>query len=169
MKLKSLTENLSVIKSTADPECEISGIAYDSRAVCPGYTFVAIRGLQTDGHNYIPNAVKAGAAVIICEEVPAEDIPFIQVENSRLALSLISAAWFRYPAREMKLIGVTGTSGKTTTADRCHRHKRENHYDASDQAYSGRSGKCKSRPRGDKREQDRQGTDPYRVHNPREP
>ena len=115
MKLKSLTENLSVIKSTADPECEISGIAYDSRAVCPGYTFVAIRGLQTDGHNYIPNAVKAGAAVIICEEVPAEDIPFIQVENSRLALSLISAAWFRYPAREMKLIGVTGTSGKTTT------------------------------------------------------
>ena len=115
MKLKSLTENLSVIKSTADPESEISGIAYDSRAVCPGYTFVAIRGLQTDGHNYIPNAVKAGAAVIICEEVPAEDIPFIQVENSRLALSLISAAWFRYPAREMKLIGVTGTSGKTTT------------------------------------------------------
>ena len=115
MKLRSLTENLSVIKSTADPESEISGIAYDSRAVCPGYTFVAIRGLQTDGHNYIPNAVKAGAAVIICEEVPAEDIPFIQVENSRLALSLISAAWFRYPAREMKLIGVTGTSGKTTT------------------------------------------------------
>ena len=115
MKLKSLTENLSVIKSTADPECEISGIAYDSRGVCPGYIFVAIRGLQTDGHNYIPNAVKAGASVIICEEVPAEGIPFIQVENSRLALSLISAAWFRYPAREMKLIGVTGTSGKTTT------------------------------------------------------
>ena len=97
MKLKSLTENLSVIKSTADPECEISGIAYDSRAVCPGYTFVAIRGLQTDGHNYIPDAVKAGAAVIICEEVPAEDIPFIQVENSRLALSLIRRTdWCHY-------------------------------------------------------------------------
>ena len=115
MKLKYLTEKLSILNSTADPECEIAGIAYDSRAVRTGYAFVAIRGLQSDGHSFIPDAVKAGAAVIVCEVAPGIDVPFVQVENSRLALSLISTAWFGYPAGEMKLIGVTGTSGKTTT------------------------------------------------------
>ena len=115
MKLKALTENLTLLKTTADPETEIEGVAYDSRAVRPGYLFVAIRGLQVDGHRFIPNAIQAGASVIICEKAPEDDIPFLQVENSRLALSLISAAWYRNPAREMKLIGVTGTSGKTTT------------------------------------------------------
>ncbi|MBQ3371994.1 MAG: UDP-N-acetylmuramoyl-L-alanyl-D-glutamate--2,6-diaminopimelate ligase [Oscillospiraceae bacterium] len=115
MKLKALTENLTLLKNTADPETEIEGIAYDSRSVRQGYVFVAIRGFQSDGHRFIPDAVKAGASVIICEEAPEDGVPFLQVENSRLALALISVAWYSAPACGMKLIGVTGTSGKTTT------------------------------------------------------
>ena len=115
MKLKALTENLTLLKNTADPETEIEGIAYDSRFVRQGYVFVAIRGFQSDGHRFIPDAVKAGASVIICEEAPEDGVPFLQVENSRLALALISVAWYGAPACGMKLIGVTGTSGKTTT------------------------------------------------------
>ena len=114
MKLHYLTKKLSVLSSTADQETEIAGIAYDSRAVQPGFAFVAIRGLETDGHRYISGAVNNGASVIVCEEPPAEDVPYLLVENSRLALSLMSAAWYGNPAEEMKLIGVTGTSGKTT-------------------------------------------------------
>ena len=115
MKLKQLTEKINVLKSTADPETDVAGIAYDSRAVRRGYIFVAIRGLRSDGHSYIGSAVKAGAAVVVCEEIPQEEVPYLLVENSRLALSLLSAAWYGCPAREMKLIGVGGTSGKTSS------------------------------------------------------
>ena len=115
MKLNELTEKLTILEGNASPDTEITGIAYNSRSVKEGYIFVAIRGLQSDGHRFIPAAVKAGAAVIVCESAPEEEIPYLLVENSRLALSLLSAAFFGYPAKEMKLIGITGTSGKTTT------------------------------------------------------
>ena len=103
MKLNELTEKLIILGGNASPDTEITGIAYNSRSVKEGYIFVAIRGLQSDGHRFIPAAVKAGAAVIVCESAPEEEIPYLLVENSRLALSLLSAAFFGYPAKEMKL------------------------------------------------------------------
>jgi len=100
---------------TADPDMEIADIRYDSRAVGLGDLFVAIEGLEADGHQYIQAAVTQGAAAVVCQKAPAEDIPYILVEDSRTALALISARYFGQPAKQMKLIGVTGTNGKTTT------------------------------------------------------
>lgn len=118
MKLESLIKKLEILRSNADPETEISGISYDSRTVKPGFVFVAVRGFEADGHRFIPNAVSAGALVVVCEEVPENSsVPYILVENSRLALALISCAFYGDPAEKMTVIGVTGTSGKTTSTN----------------------------------------------------
>ena len=100
-------------------ENDICGLAYDSRQVKPGYAFAAIRGEQADGHDFIPDAIKNGASVIICEqelELPG-DVGQILVRDSRRALADLSAAFYGYPDRRLRLIGVTGTNGKTTTAN----------------------------------------------------
>ncbi len=97
----------------------VCGIVLDSRQVQPGYLFVALSGGNTDGHRYIPSAVERGAAAVVGSkpvyEVPA-DLPYIQVEDTRLALAHLSAAFFDFPARSLTIIGVTGTDGKTTTS-----------------------------------------------------
>ena len=115
MKLYELIKKLPVLEMTADKETEVTGICSDSRKVSSGCIFVAIKGLTSDGHRFIRNAVKDGASVIICEEKCEERIPYIRVPNSRNAMALVSAAWFGYPAERMNMIGVTGTSGKTTS------------------------------------------------------
>ena len=115
MKLKELLKDIEVLEQTAPDELEIGGVRYDSRAVKPGDVFVAIVGFETDGHKYIDSAVKNGAAAIVCQIRPEGDVPFVRVENSRLALALMSKAWFGDPAAGMTMIGVTGTNGKTTT------------------------------------------------------
>ena len=115
MKLKNIIQHLDIISMTADPETDISGICYDSRKTVKNNIFVAVRGLSSDGHAFIPSAVKRGASVVICEEACESDAPYILVKDSRLALALISAAWFDFPAKKMHVIGITGTSGKTTT------------------------------------------------------
>ena len=118
MKLGKLIEKLDVISSSADEEIEITGISYDSRTVEPGNVFVAVRGFEADGHRFIPNAVKAGASVIICEEVPDDlRVPWIAVANARRALALVSCAFYDDPAEKMTVIGITGTSGKTTSTN----------------------------------------------------
>ena len=96
---------------------DISGIAYDSRKVLPGFIFVAIQGALTDGHRYLAEAEKSGALVAVVEQADAAvPLPQIQVKSSRRALSGLSAAWFGYPARDMVMTGITGSNGKTTTA-----------------------------------------------------
>lgn len=115
MKLGKLLTDVNVLESQADLEAEIGDISYDSRQTKKNDLFVAIRGFESDGHKFIGAAVKAGASVIICEEKPEESVPYIIVENSREALALASQNYFGNPASEMKLIGVTGTNGKTTT------------------------------------------------------
>ena len=115
MKLKDLLIDVKQNAMTADPELAICDIRYDSRAVQPGDLFVAIVGFETDGHRYIESAVERGAVAVVCQSVPTIDIPYILVEDSRVALSLISARYFGRPAKSMKLLGVTGTNGKTTT------------------------------------------------------
>jgi len=117
MKLKKLLEKVDVIENHSDIEMSISGICYDTRAIRNGELFVAIRGFETDGHKYIANAVQNGASCIICEEAPDVSTPYIIVEDSRKALAAISAVWFDYPATKMKLVGVTGTNGKTSVTN----------------------------------------------------
>lgn len=96
---------------------EVNGIAYDSRAVRPGELFVAVRGTRDDGHRYAPEAVSRGAVAVVGEEPVAVPPGVVQVivPDSRLALSRLSAAFFGWPSRKLRVIGVTGTKGKTST------------------------------------------------------
>ena len=115
MKLEELLRDVEVTELRAPGELEISDVAYDSRRVTPGAAFVAIRGFESDGHRYIPQAAEKGAACVICEEKPAADVPYVIVKDSRFALAMVSRNFYRDPGSEMVLIGVTGTNGKTTT------------------------------------------------------
>ena len=115
MKLSDILQNISTQHISADMEMEISGVSYDSRQTQPGDLFVAMTGFATDGHKYISAAVERGAVCILCQTPPEGDIPYIQVENSRRALAVVGANFFHHPAREMTMVGVTGTNGKTTT------------------------------------------------------
>ena len=116
MKLRELIKNLSIIEMNADAELEISGVSYDSRKTEKGDLFVAIRGFEADGHKFIPKAVENGAAVILCEEKPSCDIPYVLVSDSRYGLAIVSRDFFGDPASEMTMIGITGTSGKTSSS-----------------------------------------------------
>jgi UDP-N-acetylmuramoyl-L-alanyl-D-glutamate--2,6-diaminopimelate ligase len=100
------------------PEIAITGIALDSRQVEPGNVFIALQGGSVDGHRFIPQAITQGAVAVVGSE-PSFDIevPYIRVTDGRLALAQLSAAFFGFPARELIVVGVTGTDGKTTTAN----------------------------------------------------
>ena len=116
IKLQNLITELQVNKQQGKLNTEIAGIAYDSREVKEGYIFVAISGFETDGHQYIADAVNNGAqAVIVEKEVDELEIPVIEVEDSRKALAQVSAKFYDYPAQKLTVVGVTGTNGKTTT------------------------------------------------------
>ena len=115
MKLAELLRDIEAVESHAPAGLEITDVAYDSRQVRPGAVFVAIRGFESDGHRYIPQAAANGAACVLCEEKPSVDVPYVIVRDSRLALAVASRNLFRDPAGELVMIGVTGTNGKTTT------------------------------------------------------
>lgn len=115
-------ELLSAIKPLHIEGClphEVKGVDADSRKIETGYLFVAVRGTQVDGHAFIEKAIEQGAAIIVCEEVPAAKQPavaYVVVDNSAAALALLAAQWYGNPSQELTLVGVTGTNGKTTTA-----------------------------------------------------
>ena len=115
MKLRELLIGVPIQSSTADLETEISGVSYDSRATKPGDLFVAMTGFATDGHRYIAAALEKGAAAVLCRQPPAEDCAYVQTADSRRALAVVGANWFGHPAKEMTMVAVTGTCGKTTT------------------------------------------------------
>lgn len=115
MKLKELLTGIPVLSATADLEMEVSNISYDSRTVKPGDLFVALTGYAADGHAFIGKARAAGAAAVLCERLPEDEIPYIQTENSRRALAVLGANFFGHPADSMTMAAVTGTCGKTTT------------------------------------------------------
>ena len=118
MKLKELIKDIEVLSTNAAPDTEISGISYDSRLTRPGDLFVAIKGFETDGHRYIPKAMEKGAAVVLCEDIPADGTPYVQTADCRFGLAMASREFFGNPASEMKMIGFTGTSGKTSSSAR---------------------------------------------------
>ena len=115
MKLKRLLSVLDVCECTADPELDIRDISFDSRTTQPGDLFAAVCGYESDGHLFIGAAAERGAAVVLCQRKPEVEIPYILVADSRLALSRICCEFFDNPSRELTMIGVTGTNGKTTT------------------------------------------------------
>ncbi len=121
MRLLELISELPEIESSGLPDLEVNGLTADSREVKPGDLFVAIRGVSVDGHQYLEEAIRRGAASAMGElPDPGLGIPYLRVSNSRYSLALLAAAWHGYPARRMVMIGVTGTDGKTTTANLLH-------------------------------------------------
>jgi UDP-N-acetylmuramoyl-L-alanyl-D-glutamate--2,6-diaminopimelate ligase len=117
MKLSKVIEGFESTLIKGNIDSEITGIAYDSRSVAKGNAFVCIKGFKTDGHDYINDAVSKGAKVVVVEsdvEIP-KGITALKVHDTREALALMSAAYYGFPSKSMKLIGVTGTNGKTTT------------------------------------------------------
>ena len=115
MKLRDIIRDIEVISLSADPDTEITGISYDSRKTQPGDLFVAVKGFTSDGHRFIPAAVEKGAAAVLCQDIPTDEVPYVRTADCRLGLALAGAAFYGHPADEMKIIGFTGTSGKTSS------------------------------------------------------
>ncbi len=118
MKLKALLEKIKYECLQGDVEAEITNLTHDSRKVQEGSVFACIVGAVVDGHNFIKDVIALGAKALIVErEVEApESVTVIKVEDTRYALAYLSAAYFGYPAKQMKMIGITGTKGKTSTS-----------------------------------------------------
>ena len=117
MKLEELLKGCSLRLAIGDLGLEILGLAYDSRAVCPGYVFFAIRGTRTDGNRFIPKAIAQGAAAIVSAGPPIQSVatPWIQVDDERAALASMAGNFFGHPTGKLHVVGITGTNGKTTT------------------------------------------------------
>ncbi len=117
MNLEHILEKSEYSCLQGDVSQEITALVYDSRKVKAGSVFVCISGAVKDGHDFIPDVVEKGAAAIIVEKdvVLLENVTVIRVADTRLALAQMSAAYFGYPANELKTVGITGTKGKTTT------------------------------------------------------
>jgi len=118
MKLSSLLEKLTYECIQGNAEGEISGVVYDSRKITKGCLFVCLEGAHFDGHDFAAQAAQQGAAALLVSravEGVREDITVIRVDNTRYGLAFVSAAWFGHPAEKLKVIGITGTKGKTTT------------------------------------------------------
>ena len=119
MKLIELLNNVKVLNTFGNTEVEVTGVNIDSRRIEKGHLFVAIPGTQTDGHKYIPKAIELGATSILCEQMPEEQIDgvsYIIVESTESAVGIVATRFFGDPSRKLKLVGVTGTNGKTTIA-----------------------------------------------------
>src|SRR3972149_1825722 len=121
MKLSDILKGIDMQKVSGDMNCEISGLAYDSRSVSKGTLLVAIKGLKTDGHLYIKSALEQDAAAILAEHEPAgitipAGVSIIITSDTRKAVAIAAVNYFGNPSRELGVIGITGTNGKTTTS-----------------------------------------------------
>jgi UDP-N-acetylmuramoyl-L-alanyl-D-glutamate--2,6-diaminopimelate ligase len=119
MKLSELLKNIKPTCIKGDTGIDITGIDIDSRKVGEGFLFIAIRGTQVDGHQFIPKATAQGATAILCEAMPAdpeEDVTYITVESTEQCVGPVATTFYGDPSRRMRLVGVTGTNGKTTIA-----------------------------------------------------
>lgn len=124
MKLNRLIENTEVVEVLGNATAEVLTIEFDSRKVKPGAAFVAQRGVHVDGHQYISKAVGSGASVVFCEEFPAhlsEKVTYVKIADSNKILGELASAFYDYPSKKMKVVGVTGTNGKTSIATLLHR------------------------------------------------
>jgi len=114
MKLKDLLNGVCVLESNVSPDTGIEAVYYDSRKVTPGSLFVAVTGFAADGNRFIPMALSKGAVAVVTAKKPEANIPYILVESDRLALAQLGANWYGHPSKEMTMVGITGTNGKTS-------------------------------------------------------
>lgn len=116
--LKDLLYSVSISQTVGRTDVSVNEIQFDSRKVQQNDVFVAVRGVTVDGHAYINKAVELGAIAIICEEIPTqfdENVTYIQVTNAQIALGVLASNFYDNPTKDLKLVGITGTNGKTTT------------------------------------------------------
>ena len=119
MRLNKLVNGLDIIEVKGNMECDICGVQIDSRRVDKGHLFIAVRGTAADGHSYIGKAVEKGAAAILCETMPdniTEGVTYVRVKNTEQVTGEVATTFYGNPTSKMKLVGVTGTNGKTTIA-----------------------------------------------------
>ncbi len=118
-ELKELLKNIEYSSVEGSTTHTITHLSYDSRTVESSTIFFAVVGEAADGHNYIASAIEKGACAIVCQHLPeslSEEVCYIVVKDSNIAMGLIASAFYNHPSRELTLVGVTGTNGKTTTA-----------------------------------------------------
>ena len=118
MKLSLLLKNINPIQVAGNDDVEISGINIDSRKIAAGHLFVAMKGTQVDGHQFIGKAIGQGAVAVLCEDLPADmsGATYVQVASTEDAVGKVATLFYGDPSSKMKLVGVTGTNGKTTIA-----------------------------------------------------
>lgn len=119
MKLIELLKNIKPVAAVGNSEVEITGVNIDSRRIEKGHLFVAIRGTQVDGHQFIAKAIELGAAAVLCETMPENidpNVTYIQVDSTEDAVGRVATVFYGEPSKKLKLVGVTGTNGKTTIA-----------------------------------------------------
>jgi len=119
MELEKILKGIDVVSISGDIKTNVDRITFDSRSISAGSLFVAIRGSKSDGHDFIENAIASGAAAILCESVPAGvsgKVCWIKTSDTSIALGLAASNFYDNPSRSLKLVGVTGTNGKTTIA-----------------------------------------------------
>lgn len=119
MQLQEILYGVTILKLVGVTNREVAALEFDSRKVGPGMVFFAIKGTLTDGHQYIDQTIRAGAHVIVCEDLPevlAAEVSYLQVENAHIALGIMAANFYGNPSSKLKLVGITGTNGKTTIA-----------------------------------------------------
>ena len=118
-RLSELLDDVRVLEIENSLDPEISGLEYDSRRVETGSCFIAVVGVANDGHDYIDKAIEQGAKAIVCQKMPQQrnpEVSYVVVEDSNIAMAAMAAAIYNHPSEELRLVGVTGTNGKTTTA-----------------------------------------------------
>ena len=119
MKLNEVLKNITPIKIVGNDNVEITGVNIDSRRIKAGHLFVAIRGTQVDGHQFIDKAIELGADAVLCEELPeklSDHVTYVQVESTEDTVGKVATLFYGNPSHKLKLVGVTGTNGKTTIA-----------------------------------------------------
>ena len=124
MTWTDLKRHIKYIDSIGNSSFEVAGIDLDSRQIKADYVFIAVRGLKSDGHDFISQAIESGAKAVVCEQYPgniASGIEYIKVADTSISVGLVASAFYDFPSTKLKLVGVTGTNGKTTTATMLYR------------------------------------------------